>query len=159
MQPEYLKIPKQLTEVTLWIHPDGRVVGSLFLSYQGEGDTLRSEEPAEVLNQPARFLVLQREDKNDIRFYNKASIVRVEYSSGDDAAVEMGVDPIPCVLHLMDGSMIRGNIQRVLPPDQSRLYDYLNLEDEAFIKIHIGEGRVCVVNKSYVVRVSPVNAG
>ena len=31
MQPESLKVPKRLKQVRLWVHPEGGVVGNLFL--------------------------------------------------------------------------------------------------------------------------------
>jgi hypothetical protein len=150
MDREDLKIPKQENEVTLWVHPEGRVIGTIFLSYRAE--SMDPIEPVEVLNETSRFLVLRGQEAGDVRFYSKASIVRVEY---DETATEEsgGIDPLPCQLHMMDGSLIDGSINRFLPPDQARLYDYLNLENERFIKIHVGGTEICLVNKSYIVRV------
>ena len=79
MSLEALKIPKKLKQVTLWVHPLGRVVGSLFLHLQSNQSS-GEEKPLEVLNHPDRFLVVKCDDYADIRFYNKRSIVRVQYS-------------------------------------------------------------------------------
>ena len=149
-----LKIPKKQKQVTLWIHPEGRVVGSLFLSRQGE--LLGSEEaPLEALNHPKSFLVLWRDDTNELRFYNKSSIVRVEHCTEQLAELEE-IKPIACTLCLMDGSIIKGTIKRALPPDNARLYDYLNMHDERFAEIYLDEETVCLVNKSYIVYVKQI---
>ncbi len=152
MSTENLRIPKQLSEVRLWIHPEGQVVASLFLSFTGED--MRPEDPLQVLNTDSRFLAIKREDPDEVRFYNKASIVRVEYLEEviEDAQIK---DPLQCTMHMMDGSLIDGEIHRFLPPEHSRLYDYLNLDNEPFTKIHLQEGYVCLINKAYIVRVSP----
>ena len=152
MLRDRLKIPKKLKLVTLWVHPEGRVVGSLFLRPQS-ANRAGEEEPLEVLNTADPFLVLKRDQPDELRFYNKSSVVRVEYD--DDPVPPPSVDPLPCGLHLMDGSLITGTIQRALPPDRSRLFDYLNLNDERFVKVHCTGGNICVVNKAYIACVTP----
>ncbi|HSB71797.1 MAG TPA: hypothetical protein VLT62_20905 [Candidatus Methylomirabilis sp.] len=153
MLRERLRIPKRLKQVTLWVHPEGRVVGFLFLRPQS-ANRPGAEEPAEVLNTSEPFLVLKRDGPEELRFYNKASVVRVEYAE-EEAESLPSVEPLSCTLHLMDGSLIAGTIRKALPPDRARLFDYLNLQDERFVKIHSGDGSVCVVNKSYIACVTP----
>jgi hypothetical protein len=153
MLRDVLKIPKKLKPVTLWVHPEGRVVGSLFLRPQSP-NVPGEEEPLEVLNTADPFLVLKRDDRDELRFYNKSAIVRVEYNEDKPLAIS-GVQPLLCTLHLMDGSLIRGTIRKALPPDRSRLFDYLNLHDEQFVKVYCEDGTVCVVNKSYIACVTP----
>ena len=153
MLRERLKIPKKLKLVTLWVHPEGRVVGHLFLRPQS-ATRPGEEEPLEVLNTADPFLVLKRDRPEELRFYNKSSVVRVEYD--EDDLLEMSqVEPLPCTLHLMDGSLITGTIRKALPPDRSRLFDYLNLHDERFVKVYGDDGSVCVVNKAYIACVTP----
>jgi hypothetical protein len=153
MLRDRLKIPKKLKLVTLWVHPEGRVVGSLFLRPQS-AHRAGEEEPLEVLNTADPFLVLKRDQPDELRFYNKSSVVRVEYDD-DEPVLLPTVDPLPCTLHLMDGSLIAGTIQKALPPDRSRLLDYLNLHDERFVKVHCAGGNICVVNKAYIACVTP----
>jgi hypothetical protein len=114
----------------------------------------REEEPLEVLNTADPFLVLRRDDRDELRFYNKTAVVRVEYEEPDAVPIP-DVATLSCTLHLMDGSLITGIIRKALPPDRSRLFDYLNLHDEHFVKIHCDAGAVCVVNKSYIACVTP----
>jgi len=153
MLRDHLKIPKTLKQVTLWVHPEGRVVGFLFLRPQS-ANRPGEEDPLEVLNTADPFLVLKRDGPGELRFYNKNSVVRVEYDEGEPLPLPE-VAPLPCTLHLMDGSLIPGTIRKALPPDRSRLFDYLNLHDEQFVKIHYEGGSVCAVNKSYITCVTP----
>lgn len=147
MGSDNLFVPKQLSQVTLWVHPEGIVEGALFLSI--EHDPARPEDPLVVLNNPSPFIVVRREDPDDLRFYNKSSIVRVHYRANEPET--NALPRLRCTLHMMDGSLLRGQIHRDLPPERSRFYDFLNLEDERFAKLHLGEDQVCLVNKSYIV--------
>jgi hypothetical protein len=147
-----LKIPKKQMPVTLWVHPEGQVVAALFLHLPGP-DTARPEEPWDILNQPEVFLVVKRDDPDEMRFYNKASIIRVEYWDGSRDP-SMDGNPIDCQLHMMDGSLLRGMISKALAPERSRLYDYMNDNNERFLKVHLGGGDVTLINKSYVAYIS-----
>jgi hypothetical protein len=143
-----LQIPKKLKRVTLWIHPEGRVVGSLFLDLQKKY-TAGEEAPRELLNRAVPFIVLEREDPDELRFYNRAAIVRVEYPLETPLAEDC-IEPLQCRLYMMDGSMIAGSVRQSLPPGNARLYDYLNLGEERFVEIHTEGRQVCLVNKSYI---------
>jgi hypothetical protein len=149
---QHLKVPKKEKQVTLWIHPEGRVVGSLFLSLQNRYSS-GEEEPLEALNDAEPFLVFKREDTNERRFYNKASIMRVEYREENQPSLD-GMGPLQCRLYLMDGSVVEGAVNRALPPDHSRLYDYLNMDTERFTQIYTEDGVVCLINKACVVSVA-----
>lgn len=147
------KVPKQENGVTLWLHPEGEVAGSNFLSDRAESmEPVEPVEPVEVLNEPAPFLVLRRKD-GEIRIYNKASIARVEYQG---QGREIPENVLRCVLQMKDGSRIEGTISRFLPPDKARLHDFLNHDGERFIKVCDGPHDVCLVNKVCIVQAAPV---
>ncbi len=154
---EHLRIPKKMKEVMLWVHPTGAVVGSIFLYFRGQQGGDAAQDPLDVLNHEDPFLVLHREAPDEIFFCNKNSIVRVEYAD-KGAAEPIGAVVIPCRLHMMDGSIIDGIIKESLPPENSRLFDYMNISDERFIKLHVDEHYRCLVNKAYIVRVVPQDA-
>lgn len=150
MSREDLKVPKQENEVSLWIHPEGQVVGTMFLSFRS--GSVEAVHPIEVLNEPSPFLVLRRKN-GEIRFYNKASIVRVEYEGEEH---EIPNDVLRCTLMMMDGSSITGTISHFMPDDKSRLYDFLNLDTDRFIKIYEGPTAACLLNKAYIVQALPL---
>lgn len=144
-----LQIPKKRKQVALWVYPEGRVLGALFVSHHTKR-ARREEDPLDILNHPAPFVVVRCHMSDEIRFYNKAAIVRIEYADKDSVALAPPAS-LPCQLHLMDGSMLVASIRQHRPPGRSRLYDGLNAADERFIKVHIDDGTICLVNKSYIV--------
>ena len=150
----HLKIPKKRKQLSLWVHPDGRVLGSIFLSLQNKNYT-GEESVIEAVNHHDAFIVLKPEDSEEVRFYNKSSIVRIEYDL-DEAAHSVGVTPLYCRVSMMDGSIIDGIVMQQLHPNNARLYDFLNKNDERFAEFHVGDGQICAVNKSYIVCVTPL---
>lgn len=151
MSSDILKVPKLKQKVSLWVHPEGQVMGSLFVREQSP-DHAGSEEPVEVLNQKAPFIVLEKTAPEELRFYNRNSIIRVEYTSSSPAAGD--VTQLSCSLNMMDGSVIEGTIRENLPPDYSRLFDYINQEKSRFIKLYFNDQELCLVNKSYIVNIT-----
>lgn len=150
MSTEILKVPKLKQKVSLWVHPEGQVVGSIFVLEQSP-DHAGPEEVVDVLNQELPFIVLQKDKPEELRFYNRNSIIRAEYNTDthpvDDAT------QLSCTLNMMDGSIIEGTIRENLPPDFSRLFDYINQENARFIKLYFSDNDICLVNKSYIVNI------
>lgn len=153
MNTDALRIPKTRKKVMLWVHPEGFVSGYVFVHLQSR--VRRGEErPAEVLNHPSPFLVLQCKAPDELRFYNKRSIIRLQYVEEQIPDFEDRVS-LPCCLHMMDGSLLRGTIHESLAPDHARLFDYININNASFIELYIEHNEVCLVNKAYIVRVTP----
>lgn len=150
MADKPLKIAKALRKVAMWVHPEGLIKGAIFVTV-GEEDGSQ-EDPTYVLNEESPFLVLKRAESEDIRFYNRASIVRVEYE--DKKPVGIKFTTLACRAHMMDGSVIDGEIIEILPNDRCRLYDYLNQGKERFVRMYTGTEQVCMVNKSYIIHIT-----
>lgn len=149
MDNNTLKVPKKLRPVTLWVHPEGRVIGSIYLRTQSPHHA-GSEQPLEALNLCQSFLVFNRDDAPELRFYNIKSVTRVEYETTEEDQQNTKTNPMRCHLQLMDGAYIAGTIRESLPPNHARLLDYLNRADETFIKIHMDDGLIYLINKSYI---------
>jgi hypothetical protein len=151
VENDILKVPKKLRPVTLWVHPEGRVIGSIYLRIQSPHHA-GSEQPLEALNACESFLVFNRDEPAELRFYNIKSVIRVEYTTSEDDIDDSDADsnPMQCHLQLMDGSYIDGSIRESLPPNHARLLDYLNRADENFIKVHMNDGMIYLINKSYI---------
>jgi len=145
---EFFKVPKQQKQVTLWVHPEGRVIGSLFLLEQS---TLHAgpEEPIEALNHDSPFIVISLDTPAQLRFYNRNSVIRVEYLD-HDGNVNESASRIDCQIQMMDGSLLDGQIIESLPQDRSRIFDYLNQAKDRFIKLYTSDEEVCLINKSYI---------
>jgi hypothetical protein len=150
MSSDLLKVPKRLKKLALWIHPEGRVLGAIFLHAQSP-EHAGEEEPVEVLNHEAAFLAVIRENPDELRFYNKSSIVRVQYEEADEEPSLPCMRPLPCRIEMMDGSLITGVVKQALPPDRPRLLDYLNQTNARFIKISVDDDTVYLINKSYII--------
>jgi hypothetical protein len=143
-----LKIPKVERPLRIWAHPDGLVLASIFLQMP-DPNRPRCEDPWTVLNGAEDFLVVRRHDPEELRFYNKTSLIRVEYREDELYVSDTGKD-LPCCVHMMDGSVVDGAMRKSLPPERSRLYDYMNTDNPRFLKLYVDEGTVCLLNKSYV---------
>jgi len=152
MSQSALKIPKQQVPMTIWVHPEGQVAGAIFLNLPGS-DSHGTEQPCDVLNESADFLVIMRSDPEGVRFYNKSSIVRVEYRHDTRFPAEDGKS-LPCRVIMMDGALIEAEFCKVLPAEQSRLSDYVRDTRERFFKLRLAGGDMTLVNKSYVVYIS-----
>lgn len=150
MAEKPLRIAKALRQVSMWVHPEGLVKGSIYVTV-GEDNTSQ-EDPRYVLNTDKPFLVLARQNPDELRFYNRSAIVRVEYD--DNKPADSKATKIPCRVNMMDGSVIDGEIIEVLPSDHARLYDYLNKAQERFIRLFTSETQVCMVNKNYIIQVT-----
>lgn len=150
-----LIIPKSLKYLSLWVHPEGLVLGSIYLR-DHSCDHAGIEIPSEVLNSPQEFIVLKRDKPEELRFYNKSAIIRVEYTDEDERQ-HPEYSNISCHIHMMDGSLIDGTIKESLPLLHSRLFDYLNTATVRFIRLYLTETEVCLVNKSYVIRITTDN--
>ncbi len=148
MSAEFFKVPKRERSVSLWVHPEGRVLGSVFVREQSLHHS-GEETPAELFNQAETFVVVHREELGEYRFYSKSSIVRLEYQDQGDS--EPGSEAMDCELHMMDGSLMSGKICAAFPPDRRRLYDHLNKGDDLFIPLHQDSGQISLINKSYII--------
>jgi hypothetical protein len=148
-----LKIPKLEKPLRLWTHPDGLVLGAIFL-HMPEPGSAHPEDPWTVLNGVEDFLVIRRHEPEELRFYNKASLIRIEYDPDERYVSNTGKD-LPCRVNMMDGSVIDGAMRKTLPPERSRLYDYMNTDNPRFLKLHVDDCMVCLINKSYIGFISP----
>ena len=155
MTDDSLVIPKKLVPVTLWVHPEGRVQGSMFVHLPGP-DSMLEEQPSDIINEAADFVVIERENPHEMRFYNKSSIVRLYYQEHILSPLDGG-QPHTCRITMMDGSLFEAEICKATPIERSRLYDYMNDTSERFLKVRTGGAEVLLINKSYIVYITAVD--
>ena len=149
MASNRLKIDKTARPISLWVHPEGRVSGDIFLT--PESGQARGEAPEDVLNQAEPFLVMQKKSPAEVRFYNRASIIRAEIDESE-SSLSGETYTYNCHLLMMDGTEIKGTIQESLPKEFSRLYDYLNKKSDRFIKLYTNDV-IYLINKSYITQI------
>ncbi|PWT86129.1 MAG: hypothetical protein C5B58_01930 [Acidobacteria bacterium] len=138
------------------MHPEGRVLGCMFLTFPNP-ELGGAERPADVINNAVDFFVFKLDGTGEIRFYNKSSIVRVEYWDGESRP-DQGARPQPCRITLMDGALFDGEICKALPEENSRLYDYMNDTQERFLTLRLADGNVALINKTYIVCISSLES-
>lgn len=156
MSSESLIVPKVLKPVHLWVHPEGRVLGSLYLHCPGQGAP-SDELPIELLNEPAPFLVCRcgPQGHPQTRFYSKNALIRIDYEDETEEAGAARVQ-IGAEFQMMDGAVFRGQIREDLPPDRQRLLDYMNVHTDRFVRVFLEGGGVTLINKAYIMRVVPL---
>lgn len=151
-----LRVPKRraVAEVLLPGGTSRRVV--LFLA-EAAGAHAGPERPFDLLNGGADFVPALDEASGEMTFLNRTGLaaVRVEAALEADA----GDDPTIPTEHevevlLADGSVLRGLVSYLRPPDHSRLVDFLN-DPAPFFRL-IEERGVALVNKRHVSRVALV---
>lgn len=157
MSGESLIVPKALKSVRLWVHPEGPVLGSLYLRCPAAG-AAPDELPIELLNQPAPFLVCHcgGDEHAHTRFYNKNAVTRINYDDAAEAARPARVR-IKAEFQLMDGAVFRGEIREDLPEDRQRLLDYMNVHTDRFVRVFLEGDEVALINKAYIMRVVPLD--
>src|SRR4051794_15590579 len=123
-----LRVPKRRTAVEVLL-PGGAVRHvAVFLAEFAPGHQ-GTERLSDLLNGSADFVPALDVDSDAMTFLNRhaVSVARVarevETEAGDDVTIptEQEVE-----ITLMDGASLTGLIAYVLPPDRSRLVDYLN---------------------------------
>ena len=148
MSKDFFKVPKSERPVAMWVHPEGKVLGSIYVREQSLHH-IGEESAFELFNQEEPFVVLHRNDVDEFRFYNKSSVVRVEIEYPTDPDPE--AESVDCELHMMDGSLLLGKVCGIPQPGQRRLYDHLNKDHQRFIPMYLDDGKLCLINKNYII--------
>lgn len=154
MDNEALKIPKKKKLVSLSVQSEGQVVASVFLQIQSD-EHHGGETPEDLFNGQNDFVVVLKEDPQELRFYHMGRITRVEYH--EDYPRELTADLVElfCRLTLIDGSIVEGVIREHLPPEHQRLYDYINTGGQRFIRLYESQDQVILVNKDHIISITP----
>ncbi len=153
MDPNTYRIPKREQLVELDIESEGVSQGVLFLLPPGP-DSGEGESPLDVLNHREPFVVVRASD-GTVRCYNKRFVVQVRFEAPPRPDADTA-PRIPCRFRLVDGREVQGLVREYLPPEHSRLIDYLNHISGPFIRLELREGLVALLNKRYCVQAIPL---
>lgn len=157
MTENQFRIAKQHQKVRLYLSGGEEVEGVVFLHHSRNEYGL-PEELQDVMNLPSPFIAIAEtaDDNSDaISFYNKSMISRFTYQEKVDSTTKTAANLKEQILvRLCDGLGISGEVQATLPPESARLYDYLNLENELFLKIVGSDGAVSLINKTFIMVVN-----
>lgn len=145
---EQFKVPKREAHVRILLD-DGRILeGEVFASLVGPDG--RPGRVLDRLNDAGEEFLAMRTDAE--RFLlNKSGIVTVELPGSANDVLDESLDAghtVAVRLSLAGGTGLVGRLHLIMPPERSRVLDYLN-NTERFFPL-ISEGRVTLVHKRYV---------
>jgi hypothetical protein len=146
---EIYRIPRREMAVRIFLDDGRSIDGSLFTSDTGPGG--RPEDLLHHLNDPSEEFVPLSSGR-DRFLLNKAGIIWAQITG--DAAREISADigeghRVPVRLSLAGGVNLVGTFSVVMPPERSRVLDYLNAAGR-FVPL-FGEGTVTLVQRGFVV--------
>jgi hypothetical protein len=150
-----LRVPKRRTPVEV-ILPGGAVRQVVVFLSEFASHHAGAERLSDLLNGTDDFVPALELEGDRLTFLNRAGIAaaRVAPEVEEDANAADGAT-IPTEheveITLVDGTVLKGLVTYVLPPDRSRLNDYLN-ESPPFFKLLEGK-HLSLVNKRHVSRV------
>ncbi len=106
------------------------------------------------LNDADPFLPLSGPDGSVL--LHKGAIVWVELAlDAEDGSAEDGSTAVPVELNLVGGETRSGEVRYVMPPERSRLMDFLNRSDP-FVEVTQGRRRT-LVHRKFVIKVREQN--
>lgn len=149
----HLKITKRRQTVTLVLSDKKTIKGDVFLHYSRNEYGL-PQEPMDLLNSKQPFIVLM-DKSGEASFYNKRMISYLTYHEDTDAE-ELSAANLKenVAVELVSGEVLSGEVTALLPPENMRLYDYLNQPGECFMRVKNAGGMVNLINKSCVTSVN-----
>ncbi|BDG10576.1 hypothetical protein [Anaeromyxobacter paludicola] len=150
---EELRVPKRKVPVEVGLSGGGTRRVAVFLAEYASHHT-GAERLGDLLNGEGEFIPALDEEAKAMTFVNRAGVAFARVSR----AVEAGGDgelTIPTEhtveVALVDGRTLRGLVSYVLPPERSRLVDYLN-DGPPFFPL-LEADAVVLVNRRLVSRV------
>lgn len=146
---EIYRIPRRELSVRILLDDGRSLDGRLFTADSGPGG--RPDDPLRYLNDPeVEFIPLTIDGQSFL--LNKAGVIWAQLTG--DAAREVadttaGGKLMPVRLTLAGGMSLVGTLAIVMPPERSRVLDYLNAAGR-FLPL-FGEGTVTLVQRRFIV--------
>jgi hypothetical protein len=148
-----LKVPKRRVIVGATLVDGSRRELTVFLAEAAPGHS-GGERLSDLLNGGSDFIPALEAGAGEMTFLNRAAVMIAE---ADMEAERSRVDELTIPtehavrVELMAGRTLRGHVSYVLPPDRSRLADFLNA-GTLFLPLY-EESRVLLVHKRHIARV------
>ena len=155
--PSRYQVPKQRVRVRIRTRPGVEEAAHLFVGEFAE-DHPGPESPADVLNSPGDFVVIEDEN-GEIGFLGRDSLsivtVAEEDESGTAGSSADGADlatEVRVAITLDDGAVLEGKARYELPAARRRLQDFLNAAPR-FLSLYQPD-KLLLVNKRRIARVA-----
>ncbi len=148
-----LRVPKRRVQVEVLLAGGGVRQVTVFLADFASGHT-GPERLSDLLIAHEEFVPAVDVTSDAMTFLGRHSIAAARVAREWEHTDLEGGERHEVELTLTDGTQLRGAVSFVLPPERSRLLDYLN-DAQPFIRLAEGD-RVALVNKRHVARVVKV---
>jgi hypothetical protein len=149
-----LKVPKRRAQVELLLPGGGSRQVLVFLA-EFAGSHAGHERLSDLMNGPNEFLPAVDLTTDTMSFVGRAGIAAARVGREWESSYGLGdAEEHEVEITLAGGTTLRGIVQFELPPDRSRLLDYLN-DVKPFVRLDEGE-KVILVNKRHIARVAKV---
>lgn len=150
-----LRIPKRRVAVEFQLLARPEPVSLFVFLGEHAADHPGEERLSDLLNGPNDFVPALDPSGDRMLFLQRASIVWARVTQSEEPGDEASEHTIPTEhsvrLGLLDGSSLEGLISYVLPPDRSRLNDFLNTAP-SFVRL-LETNRVALINRRHLVQV------
>ncbi|HEY2030887.1 MAG TPA: hypothetical protein VGH20_16940 [Myxococcales bacterium] len=149
-----LRIPKRRAQVELVLSGGARLHVGFFLA-EFAGSHAGHERLSDLLNGRDNFLPAFDAGSETMTFVARGSIAAATVGQEWEPATDVGeAERHEVEIGLLGGTVLRGALHFLLPPDRSRLLDHLN-DAQPFLRLEQGD-KVVLVNKRQIARVSKV---
>lgn len=150
------RVPKRRVSIEIAIAHAGRRSVSVFLS-EFASHHAGPERVSDLLNGDADFIPTVVQGSDTTTFFQRLGLLCAWVAPDEEAQATEGPPPTEHGLELTfsDGTVIRGQVGYVLPPERSRLIEFLN-EAPAFFRL-LAADRVALINKRHVTQVVPLD--
>jgi hypothetical protein len=142
-----VRIEKLKRQATLY-RSDGWKVDVYFFLRQVAEEHSGREVLLDILNSKASFVPVQDFKADKFFLVNKSEIMCLELEERDLTEQTMLAPEIAVQVELTFGKILDGNFFLDMPPERSRLSDYVNFSPQ-FLYLCRGEGDI-ILNKAYV---------
>lgn len=150
-----LKVPKRRAQVEVLVPGGAARQVTMFLAEFASTHS-GHERVSDLLNaSEGEFLAVVDAASDAVQFLNRQSVAAARVSSEWESDENLaGGEEHQVEIALIDGSELRGTVRYVMPPERSRLNDYLN-DAQPFVRLAQDE-KVTLVNKRHIARVAKV---
>lgn len=146
-----LKVPKRRAQVEVLLPGGAARQVTVFLAEYAPRHS-GPERLSDLLNAHDDFVPALDVATDTMTFLNRHTIAAARVAREMELADEGDAHEVE--ITLVDGTTLRGSVTFLMPPDRSRLLDYLN-DAPPFVRLAETE-RVSLVNKRHIARVAKV---
>ena len=149
-----LKVPKRRAQVEVQLPGGATRQVTVFLAAFASKHS-GPERLSDLLNAGDEFVPALDNATDAMTFLSRHGIAAARVAPELEWGEELtGGEQHELEITLVDGTVLRGTVTFVMPPDKSRLLDYLN-DAQPFVRLSERE-KVALVNKRHIARVAKV---